>query len=63
MQKERRYGGVEGDETEMNRALEEINEKWAAAEEQDMLMLNNKKKTEEERAMGDQVRKKACQSY
>ncbi|PFX21487.1 hypothetical protein AWC38_SpisGene14024 [Stylophora pistillata] len=62
MQKERRDSGVEVEETELDRALEEINEKWEAAEEQDISWLNNKKKsTEEDRAMGEEVRKKACE--
>ncbi|PFX16924.1 hypothetical protein AWC38_SpisGene18775 [Stylophora pistillata] len=61
MQKERRDSGVEVEETELDRALEEINEKWEAAEEQDILLLNNKKKTEEDRAMGEEVRKRACE--
>lgn len=61
MQKERRDNGVEVEETELDQALEEINEKWEAAEEQDTLLLNNKKKTEEDRAMGEEVRQKACE--
>ena len=60
MQKERRDSGVEVEETELDQALEEINEKWEAAEEQDTLLLNNKKKTREDRAMGVEVRQKAC---
>lgn len=61
MQKERRDSGVEVEETELDQALEEINEKWEAAEEQDTLLLNNKKNTEEDRAMGEEVRQKACE--
>ena len=61
MQKERRDSGVEVEETELDQALEEINEKWEAAEEQDTLLLNNKKKTEEHRAIGEEVRRKACE--
>ena len=61
MQKERRDSGVEVEETELDQALEEINEKWEAAEEQDTLLLNNKKKTEQDRAMGEEVRQKACE--
>ena len=48
MQKERRDSGVEVEQTELDQALEEINEKWEAA---DILLLNNRKKTEEDRAM------------
>ena len=59
MQKERRDSGVEVEVTELDQALEEINEKWEAAEEQDILLLHNKKKTEEDRAMGEEVRKTA----
>ena len=61
IQKERRDTGVEVEETELNQALEEINEKWEAAEEQDILLLNNKKKTEKGRAMGEEVRMRACE--
>ncbi|XP_022778837.1 uncharacterized protein LOC111320437 [Stylophora pistillata] len=61
MQKERRDSGVEVEETELDRPLEDINEKWEAAEEQDILLLNNKKKTEEDRAMGEEVRKRECE--
>ena len=61
IQKERRGSGVEVEETELHQALEEINEKWEAAEEQDILLLNNKKKTEEGRAMGEEVRMRACE--
>ena len=61
MQKERRDSGVEVEQTELDQALEEINEKWEAADEQDILLLNNRKKTEEDRAMGEEVRKKACE--
>ena len=61
IQKERRDSGVEVEETELDQALEEIKEKWEAAEEQDILLLNNKKKTEEDRAMGEEVRKRACE--
>ena len=61
MQKERGDSGVEVEETELDRALEEINKKWEAAEEQDILLLNNKKKTEEDRAMGEEVQKRACE--
>ncbi|XP_022784109.1 uncharacterized protein LOC111324742 [Stylophora pistillata] len=61
MQKERRDSGVEVEETELDRTLEDINEKWEAAEEQDILLLNNKKKTEEDRAMGEEVRKRECE--
>ena len=61
IQKERRDSGVEVEETELDQALEEINEKWEAAEEQDILLLNNKKKTEEDRAMGEEVRMRACE--
>ena len=61
MQKERRDSGVEVEVTELDQALEEINEKWEAAEEQDILLLHNKKKTEEDRAMGEEVRKRACE--
>ena len=61
MQKERRDSGVEVEETELDQALEEINEKWEAAEEQDTLLLNNKKNTEEDRVMGEEVRQKACE--
>ena len=57
MQKERRDSGVEVEETELDQALEEINEKWEAAEEQDTLL----KKTEEDRAIGEEVRQKACE--
>lgn len=57
MQKERRDSGVEVEETE----LEEINEKCEAAEEEDILLLSNKKKTDEDRAMGEEVRKNACE--
>ena len=53
MQKERKDSGVEVEETELDQALEEINEKWEATEEQDILLLNNKKKAEEDRAMGE----------
>ena len=38
---------MEVEETELDQALEEINEKWEAAEEQDTLLLDNKKKTEQ----------------
>jgi len=41
-QKERRDSGVEVEETKLDRALEEINEKWKAAQEQDILVLNSK---------------------
>ena len=41
------------EETELDQALEEVNEKWEATEEQDILLLNNKKKAEEDRAMGE----------
>ena len=58
MQKERRDSGVEVEQTELDQALEEINEKWEAA---DILLLNNRKKTEEDRAMGEEVQKKACE--
>ena len=61
MQKEGRDSGVEVEQTELDQALEEINEKWEAADEQDILLLNNRKKTEEDRAMGEEVRKKACE--
>ena len=61
MQKERRDSGVEVEQTELDQALEEINEKWEAADEQDILLLNNRKKTEQDRAMGEEVRKKACE--
>ena len=61
MQKERRDSGVEVEVTELDQALEEINKKWEAAEEQDILLLHNKKKTEEDRAMGEEVRKRACE--
>lgn len=61
MQKERRDSGVEVEETELDRALEEINEKCEAAEEEDILLLSNKKKTDEDRAMGEEVRKNACE--
>ena len=37
MQKERKDSGVEVEETELDQALEEINEKWEATEEQDIL--------------------------
>ena len=47
MQKEWRDSGVEVEETELDQALKEINEKWEAAGEQDILLVNNKKKTEE----------------
>ena len=57
MQKEGRDSGVEVEQTELDQALEEINEKWEAA---DILLLNNRKKTEEDRAMGEEVQKKAC---
>ena len=48
MQKERRDSGVEVEQTELD-------------QEQDILLLNNRKKTEEDRAMGEEVRKKACE--
>ena len=38
MQKERKDSGVEVEETELDQALEEINEKWEATEEQDILL-------------------------
>ena len=41
MQKEWKDSGVEVDETKLDQALEEINEKWKAADEQDILLLNN----------------------
>ena len=41
MQREWRDSGVEVEETKLDQALEEINEKWEAAEEQDILLLNN----------------------
>ena len=59
MQKERRDSGVEVEVTELDQVLEEINERWEAVEEQDILLLHNKKKTEEDRAMGEEVRKRA----
>ena len=52
---------MEVEQTEPDQALEEINEKWEAAEEQDVLLLNNRKKTEEDKRMGEEVRKKACE--
>ena len=52
LQKERRDSRVEVEQTELDQALEEINEKWEAADKQDILLLNNRKKTEEDRAMG-----------
>lgn len=61
MRKERRDSGVEVEQTELDQALEEINEKWEAADEQDILLLNNRKKTEEDRAMGEEIGKKACE--
>ena len=61
MQKERRDSGVEVEETELDQALEEINEKWEAAKEQDILLLNNKNKTEEDRAIEEEDRKSACE--
>ena len=60
MQKERKDSGVEVEETELDQALEEINEKWEVTKEQDILLLNNKKKAEEDRAMGEEVRKRVC---
>ena len=61
MQKERRDSGVEVEQTELDQALEEINEKWEAADEQDILLLNNRKrqsKTEQwERRSKEGVRK------
>ena len=39
---------MEVEETEMDQALEEINEKWEAAEEQDTLLLNNKRQEKTE---------------
>jgi len=60
MQKERRDSGVEVEETELDRALEEINETCEAAEE-DILLVSNKKKTDEDRAMGEEIRKNACE--
>ena len=51
---------MEVQETELNRTLEEIDEKWKAAEEQDISLLNHKKKTGEDRAMGEEVRKRVC---
>lgn len=41
MQKEWKDSGVEVEETKLDQALEEINEKWKAADEQDILLLNN----------------------
>lgn len=41
MQKEWKDSGVEVKETKLDQALEEINEKWKAADEQDILLLNN----------------------
>lgn len=41
MQKEWKDIGVEVEETKLDQALEEINEKWKAADEQDILLLNN----------------------
>ena len=52
---------MEVEETELDQALEDINAKWEAVEEQDTLLLNDKKKTEVDRAMGEEVRKKACE--
>ena len=52
---------MEVEVTELDQTLEEINEKWEAAEEQDILLLHNKKKTEEDRAIGEEVRTRACE--
>ena len=41
MQKEWKDSGLEVEETKLDQALEEINEKWKAADEQDILLLNN----------------------
>ena len=41
MQKEWKGSGVEVEETKLDQALEEINEKWKAADEEDKLLLNN----------------------
>lgn len=41
MQKEWKDSGVEVEETKLDQALEEINEKWKAADEQDISLLNN----------------------
>ena len=59
MQTERRDSWVEVEQTELDQALEEINEKWEAAG-RDILSLNNKKKTEEDIATEEGVQKKAC---
>lgn len=59
MQKEQRDSGVEVEETELDQALEEINEKWETTIEQDILLLNNKKKIEKDRAMGEKGMRKA----
>ena len=41
IQKEWKDSGLEVEETKLDQALEEINEKWKAADEQDILLLNN----------------------
>lgn len=41
MQKEWKDSGVEVEETKLDQALEEINEKWKAADEQDISLLNH----------------------
>lgn len=41
MQKEWKDSGLEVEETKLDQALEEINEKWKAADEQAILLLNN----------------------
>ena len=40
IQKERKESGVEVEETELDRALEEISEKWEAAKEEVITVLN-----------------------
>lgn len=61
-QSEIKLSGVDIEDSELDDAMEEIWEKWEAAEAQhDIDNLMNKKKVEEDRVNGEEVRKKACE--
>ena len=58
--REEKLSGVNTEDTELDTLLEEINEKWEEAEASD-LYVTNKQKADADRAIGEEIRKKAVE--
>ncbi|XP_068720520.1 mRNA export factor GLE1-like [Montipora capricornis] len=60
-QTEHKASGVEVEDTELDKALEEIYEKWEASEQEDIILVNNKKQAEEDKKLRERMPNQACE--